>query len=123
MQTLIILIILGGNYILSFLLFTYYRTIRLLTLDKELRVRLLPRWYNPLLVVKILLYISTAVYLIMGDYLIYLLVYTAVSLVVNGLGPIPYSFFENLVVKSACKRRYKHSKLDIFLTLIGDPGK
>jgi hypothetical protein len=123
METLTILIILGCNYILSFLLFTCYRTVRLLTCDKELRGTLLPRWYNALLIVKVLLYTATAVYLISEDQLIYLLAYTMVSLLLNGLGPVPYSRFENLVVRSACKRRYTHTKLDIFLTLIGDSDK
>jgi hypothetical protein len=124
MHTLIILIILAGNYSLSFLLFSYYHTIRLLTLDKELRSSLLPGWNNLLLVTKILLYITTAVYLVMSvRYLEYLLAYTIISLVLNGLGPVSYSLVENLVVRSACKRRHLYPKLDIFLTLVGEDGE
>lgn len=123
MHTLTILIILAGNYSLSFLLFSYYRTIRLLTLDKELRSSLFPVWYKPLLVTKILFYTVTAVYLITGVHFEYLLAYTMISLVLNGLGPVPYSLVENLVVRSACKRRHLYPKLDIFLTLIGEGGE
>lgn len=123
MQTLTISTILACNYAVSFLLFAYYRTIRLLTLDKELRASLFPRWYSSLLVVKFLFYIATAVYLVMGGHLEYLLIYTVISLVLNGLGPVPYSLIEEWAVRSACKRRHLHAKLDIFLTLIGEAGK
>jgi hypothetical protein len=97
--------------------------IRLQTLDKELRASLFPRWYSPLLVVKFLFYIATAVYLVTSGHLEYLLIYTVSSLVLNGLGPVPDSLIENLVVRSACKRRHLYPKLDIFLTLIGEAGE
>ncbi|MGN6640757.1 MAG: hypothetical protein ACTHJ8_17730 [Mucilaginibacter sp.] len=45
------------------------------------------------------------------------------SLVLNGLGPVPYSLVETLVVRSACKRRHLYPKLDIFLTLVGEDGE
>jgi hypothetical protein len=111
--------ILLGNFLLSYILFSYQRTVRDLTmLAKSIRSLLYPNWFYLLFAIKILALIATSIYFINEGIWIYIIYYLIISSILNAILPIPFSFHARLVEKYAKKQVHKDPELLYFISLV-----